>query len=358
MKKSYFYILIPILFVATLVVAWFYFLNQSVVKQDAGYVYYLKPGTSKQRFITELTDAGLIQHSVFFSLFIYPQMDGHLKTGEYLFPKGATPLTIWKQVTNGTGLYYRAFAIIPGWTFAQLRTELNKAEGLRHFTANLDDQQVMAHVADNHVFPEGQFFPETYYYTRDNLDLVILQRAYDLMQKHLSEAWAQRANDLPYQTAYEALIAASLVEKEAYLKQERPIIASVIVNRLRKNMLLQIDPTVIYGMGSRYNGKIHKEDLRENTPYNTYVNKGLPPTPIAMPGMASIEAVMHPETTEYYYFVARGDGSHQFSKTLTDHNVAVDAAIKRKMGAFNEVKVQKYLSAILAKPELSIASVA
>lgn len=359
MKKPYFYpFVILLLFVTAFVAAAIYFLRSPVVEQDSGYVFYLKPGTSKQRLLTELTEAGVLKHPIIFALYVYPQLTAQLKTGEYLFPKGANLLSIWRQVTAGKGLYYRSFTIIPGWTFQQMRTELNKAEGLRHFTADLDDKRIMLQIANQAVFPEGQFFPETYYYTRGNVDLVILQRAYDLMQKRLQEAWATRAADLPFKTAYDALIAASLVEKEAYLKQECPIIASVIINRLQKNMLLQIDPTVIYGMGSRYDGKIHKDDLRENTPYNTYVNKGLPPTPIAMPSMTAIEAVMHPATTEFYYFVARGDGSHQFSKTLTEHHDAVDAAIKRKMGAFNELKVKQYIAPIFDQAALSIASTA
>jgi UPF0755 protein len=359
MKKSYFYYTVtPILFVAALVAAGLYLLQKPVVEQREGYIFYLKPGTSKQRLVAELNEAGVINHPLLFAIYAYPQFNSQLKTGEYFFPTGSTSRSIWQQITTGKGLYYRSFAIIPGWTFQQLRVQLNKAEGLRHFTADLTDKQVMTDIANENVLAEGQFFPETYYYTRGNLDLVILQRAYDLMQKRLQEAWETRAADLPFKSAYEALIAASLVEKEAYLKQECPIIASVIVNRLRKNMLLQIDPTVIYGMGSRYDGKIHKENLRENTPYNTYVNKGLPPTPIAMPSMAAIEAVMHPATTEFYYFVARGDGSHEFSKTLTEHHAAVDAAIKRKVGAFNELRVKQYVARILQQANLSITSIA
>ncbi|MBV9575419.1 MAG: endolytic transglycosylase MltG, partial [Gammaproteobacteria bacterium] len=159
-------------------------------------------------------------------------------------------------------------------------------------------------------------------------DLVILKRAFDLMKNKLATAWEKRALDLPYQNAYEALIAASLIEKEAYLNTERPIIGGVLINRLRKNMLLQFDPTVIYGLGTRYNGKIHKQDLLENTAYNTYVHRGLPPTPIAMPGLASLQAATHPDTNDYIYFVAKGDGSHQFSKTLSEHNAAVKKANK------------------------------
>lgn len=188
----------------------------------------------------------------------------------------------------------------------------------------------MSRISSSDVDPEGEFFPETYYYTKDVSDLVILKRAYDLMQSRLSEAWQMRAADLPYQNAYEALIAASLIEKEAYFASERPLIAGVLVNRLKKNMLIQFDPTVIYGLGLRYDGTIHKKDLLENTPYNTYVRKGLPPTPIAMPSMASIEAALHPDNTDYLYFVARKDKSHQFSKTLPEHHAAVATVSNQK----------------------------
>ena len=181
----------------------------------------------------------------------------------------------------------------------------------------------MNRLGDAALAPEGQFFPETYYYTKGSSDLVILKRAFDLMQSNLKEAWETRSPNLPYKNVYEALIAASLIEKEAYFDAERPVIAGVLVNRIRKNMLIQFDPTVIYGLGLRYNGKIHKQDLLENTPYNTYVHKGLPPTPIAMPGRTSINAALHPDNTDYLYFVARSDKSHQFSKTLFEHQAAV-----------------------------------
>jgi UPF0755 protein len=186
------------------------------------------------------------------------------------------------------------------------------------------------------VAPEGEFYPETYYYTRGVADLVILKHAYDLMQSRLNQAWESRLPGLPYQDAYQALIAASLIEKEAHLNQERPIIAGVLINRLRKNMLLQIDPTVIYGMGDRYLGKIYRRDLLDDTIYNTYVHKGLPPTPIAMPSQASIDAAIHPAAHDYYYFVAKGDGSHQFSKSLPEHHRAVQSTKGQQTGYYND----------------------
>ena len=324
MKKSYRYVLLAI--VIAIASTWLYAFFVPVVSDDKGAIYYLKPGTSARMLMNDLSQQGIIPSSTLFSIYAYSHLNTKLKTGEYLFPKGSTESSIWRQVTKGTGFYYYHFTIVPGWTFLQLRQALASASNLRPITTQLDDQQIMERLGAQAVAPEGEFFAETYYYTRDMPDLVILKRAYDLMQTNLHEAWEGRAKDLPYKDVYQALIAASLVEKEAYLNTERPVIAGVLINRLRKDMLLQFDPTVIYGLGARYDGKIHKKDLLEDTPYNTYVHKNLPPTPIAIPSLASIQAAMHPAQHDYLYFVGRGDKSHQFSKTLPEHNLAVTAA--------------------------------
>lgn len=325
MLKNYRIVLV---LVGGFILAMVYLLMMPVVKEEHGVIYYLRPGTSHSMLIAELNQQGIVTHPFLFSLYVYPQ-NTPLKTGEYLFHKGSSLRSIWHQVTSGTGLYYRAFAIIPGWSFAQIRQALAANEFLKHDVQLLDNKQVMHTLGADGLMPEGEFFPDSYYYTRGVSDLVILQRAYQLMQTHLNAAWGTRAPGLPYHTAYEALIAASLIEKEAYLNSERPVIAGVLINRLRKNMLLQIDPTVIYGMGDRYTGKIHRENLLEDNVYNTYKYKGLPPTPIAMPSLASLMAALHPDTHDYYYFVAKGDGSHQFSKTLPEHNTAVKALIRK-----------------------------
>lgn len=322
--------LITLVLVSSIIGAWSYFILSPVVTQESGVVYYLKPGTSKPTLISDLASQGILTHPIAFSIFIYPQKSAHLKTGEYLLPKGASLLSIWRQMTTGKGLYYRSFTIIPGWSFATLRRQLLLTEYLRHTSQSFDDKQIMTFLGNPDLSPEGEFYPETYHYTRGVSDLIILKHAYQLMQLRLNAAWENRAPQLPFKDAYEALIVASLIEKEAYLNAERPIIAGVIINRLHQNMLLQIDPTVIYGMGDRYLGKIHKENLLEDTPYNTYIHKGLPPTPIAMPGQASLLAAMHPDPNDYYYFVAKGDGSHQFSKTLPEHNAAVQQAMKHQ----------------------------
>lgn len=314
---------VSLVLVGALVSIGLYLLYAPTVTQDGGVIYYLRPGTSKPTLVNELVEQGVIRHSIPFSLYIYPQKQAQLKVGEYHFPKGSTPVSIWQQITTGKGLYYRAFTIIPGWSFAQLRRQLYSTEYLKNTTQPLDEKQIMSLLGNQDLPAEGEFFPETYYYTRGVADFVILKNAFNLMQKKLIMAWDSRAQGLPYINSYEALIAASLIEKEAYLNSERPIIAGVLINRLRANMLLQIDPTVIYGMGDRYTGKIYKENLLDNNPYNTYIHKGLPPTPIAMPSLASIQAAMHPDVHDYFYFVAKGDGSHQFSKTLPEHHTAV-----------------------------------
>jgi len=326
MKRRFVYRYLIALPLALLACLWLYMAFMPVVSDEKGFVYYLEPGTSRHKMIKELSRQGLIPHPYLFSLYAYTHIGSQLKTGEYLFPTGASQRNIWKQVTKGIGLYQRTFTIVPGWTFAQVRKALSESEGLRSVTAGWSNAQIMESLGYHNVKPEGEFFPETYYYTRDNPDLTLLKRAIDLMQERLTEAWNSRAPDLPYKNEYEALIAASLVEKEAYLASEQPTIAGVLVNRLERDMLLQFDPTVIYGMGERYQGKIHKKDLEQDTPYNTYVRKGLPPTPIGMPGMSAIEAALHPAQHDYLYFVAKGDGGHQFSKSLAEHQQAVEAA--------------------------------
>lgn len=321
-----------ILFLLSCFLAFFFYaLHIPVIKKKA-VVFYLKPNASINTVIAELAAQKLIPYPRFFSLFVVMEQQFKpstlLKTGEYLFQQQSTPLSIWQQMTQGRGYFYRQFTIIPGWSYNQLRASLRKTPTLNQSPFTNDDQKMQGLLGLSQHSLEGEFFAETYNYARGVADVVILKRAHDLMQVRFADAWAHRAADLPYKDAYEALIAASLIEKEAYLNSERALIASVLINRLRQGMLLQFDPTVIYGMAERYVGKIHKENLREDTPYNTYVHKGLPPTPIAIPSMASIDAALHPAQTEYLYFVAKGDGSHQFSKTLSEHNIAVHALIK------------------------------
>jgi UPF0755 protein len=211
-----------------------------------------------------------------------------------------------------------------------VRTALNEHPQLRHDTRDLSDAELMEKLGRPGVHPEGRFFPDTYSFGKNSSDLKVLARAVKAMDQRLARAWARRSADSPLQTPEQALILASIVEKETGSPTDRGRIAGVFANRLRIGMLLQTDPTVIYGMGDKYQGRIRKVDLQTDTPYNTYTRAGLPPTPIAMPGVAALEAAVRPEATRALYFVARGDGSSQFSETLEDHNRAVARYILKK----------------------------
>lgn len=244
---------------------------------------------------------------------------GRLHAGEYALTAGMTPRDLLLNMSAGRVLQ-RNFTIVDGWNFRELRQALAKADKLRQDGAALDDAALMARIGAPGEMPEGRFLPETYAYVKGDSDLDILRRAHAAMAKLLDAAWARRDKDLPLASPYEALILASIVEKETGRADERARIAGVFVRRLQNHMLLQTDPTVIYGMGEAYAGNIHKSDLTTDTPYNTYTRTGLPPTPIAMPGKPAIEAALHPVQGTELYFVSRGDGSHVFSTTLDEHN--------------------------------------
>ncbi|MGF6712537.1 UPF0755 protein [Luteibacter sp. W1I16] len=247
---------------------------------------------------------------------------GRLHAGEYALRPGMTPRELIGDMASGK-VMQRNFTIVDGWTFADLRRALASVDTLRHDTASLDDASLMKQLGAEGDNPEGRFLPETYAYVKGDTDSSILKRAYAAMTKTLDAAWPARAPGLPLATPYEALILASIVEKETGRADERPRIAGVFVRRLQQRIMLQTDPTVIYGMGPAYAGNIHKSDLTADTPYNTYTRMGLPPTPIALPGRAAIQAALHPAEGKELYFVARGDGSHVFSSTLEEHNRAV-----------------------------------
>ncbi len=340
-----------VLFLATLFVLALiplYLIYRPVHVPPSGIVYYLKPGESKAQLVDDLTQLQILPNPHLFLFYAELHASTGLKTGEYFIAPGTSVRGLWKQLTIGTGHYYRAFTIVPGWTFAQLRQALMETPFLRHTSTLMDNDNLMALMTGQPISPEGQFLPETYYYLRDDVDVSVLKRANKMLQDVLNSAWEKRDTSVPYTDAYQALTAASLVEREAYLAAERPVIAGVLVNRLNKHMLLQFDPTVIFGMGTQYQGKITKVDLQTDTPYNTYIHTGLPPTPIAMSSASTINAALHPLHHDYYYFVAKGDGSHQFSKTLTEHNAAVQAAILRgKSSALNNPIIQKEVQNLL-----------
>lgn len=245
-----------------------------------------------------------------------------IKAGEYEITPGMTAIQVLDEMIAGRVKTW-SIQFIEGWTFAEMRQALSDQGKLQHLIKGVPDAKVMAMLGHAGEQPEGLFFPDTYQFERGQTDLSILRRAYQKMQHTLDIQWQQRAKNLPYKTPYQALIMASLVEKETGLASERPKIAGVFVRRLEKGMRLQTDPAVIYGLGKHYLGDLTLKDLSLDTPYNTYRHGGLPPTPIAMPGLGAIEAALHPAEGSALYFVARGDGSHQFSDTLAEHDKAV-----------------------------------
>lgn len=247
---------------------------------------------------------------------------GRIHAGEYRVLPGETLTTLLSRLAQGD-VIQRAFTLVEGTSFRELRRQLARAPALQALTTDMDDAGIMAALERPGRHPEGWFAPDTYFYTRDDSDLSLLRRALLRQEAILERAWTERAEGLPYADAYDALIMASIVERETGVPEERGEIAGVFVQRLEKGMRLQTDPTVIYGMGERYQGRIRSADLREATPYNTYVIRGMPPTPIAMPGAAAIHAAVNPVRTEALFFVARGDGSHVFSATLSEHQAAV-----------------------------------
>lgn len=246
----------------------------------------------------------------------------YLQAGDYTLNKNINPYQLLLSLNHGKTTQ-GSITFVEGKTFKQMREKLRKNDAVKTTIADLTDAEVMLKVGNGEKHAEGLFFPDTFYFDRNTVDTVLLKRAYDSMQSKLADAWANREANLPYKNSYEALIMASIIEKETGKASERPLIAGVFVNRLRIGMRLQTDPSVIYGMGDKYNGNIRRKDLVTDTAHNTYTRTGLPPTPIAMPGLASINAALHPEKTKALYFVGKGDGSHKFSNSLVEHNRAV-----------------------------------
>jgi UPF0755 protein len=257
-------------------------------------------------------------------------LESRLKSGNYEFKSGVTPYQVLQKLALGD-VNESVVTVIEGWTFKRMRAEIDASPALRHDTAGMSDAALLAAVGASGAQAtnaEGLFFPDTYLFDKGASDLNVYRRAYRAMQQRLSAAWAARAPGLPYRTPYEALTMASLIEKETGRAGDRPLVSAVFVNRLRIGMPLQTDPSVIYGLGEHYDGHLRKRDLQSDTPYNTYVRRGLPPTPIALPGVAALQAALNPAPTSALYFVSRGDGSSVFSDTLGDHNRAVDKYIR------------------------------
>jgi UPF0755 protein len=251
-----------------------------------------------------------------------------IKAGSYEVEGGLTALALLDKLTRGD-VSLGELVLVEGKTFRQFRALLNEHPDLAHDTQKLSDAKILGLLGAKEAHPEGLFFPDTYLFNKGSSDIDVLRRAYRAMQPKLAAAWEKRENTLPVKTPYELLILASIVEKETGLPADRPQVAAVFVNRLRRGMLLQTDPTVIYGLGERFDGNLRKVDLQTDTPWNTYTRVGLPPTPIAMPGMASLLAAAKPPPRDMLYIVARGDGSSEFSTSLDEHNRAVAKYQKR-----------------------------
>jgi UPF0755 protein len=284
----------------------------------------IAPGSSMRAAAREIAAAGVkLEPWLFIVLGKVLRVESSIKAGSYEIARGITSLELMNKLTRGD-VTQTEIAFIEGWTFRQMRERLDTNPDIRHDTKALSDLEIMRLIGVAQGAAEGQFFPDTYLFAKQSSDVAVLARAYRAMQRHLSREWATRAGGLPYGNPYEALIMGSIVEKETGRDQDRPLVAAVFVNRLRLGMLLQTDPTVIYGMGEKFDGNLRKRDLLADTPYNTYTRAGLPPTPIAMPGLASLQSTLHPAQSQAIYFVARGDGSSQFSRTLEEHNQAVN----------------------------------
>jgi UPF0755 protein len=299
------------------------FLKRPVQVLEDSIVLDIPRGTSLRALARRMTDAGILKHPYYFIALAYRQGDqARIKAGEFELTTGMTPADVLARITSGQVVQHPV-TLVEGWTFRQAVEAIEAQDRFSGDLADLSDEDLMARLGRAGEHPEGRLFPDTYRFPRGTPRVSVLQRAFERMEQVLTEEWAGRREGLPIDTPYQALILASIVEKETGAAHERPEIAGVFVRRLRKGMRLQTDPTVIYGMGERYEGRIARADLREATAYNTYVIDGLPPTPIALPGRAAIHAVLNPADGDSLYFVSRGDGTHVFSATLDAHNRAV-----------------------------------
>jgi UPF0755 protein len=284
----------------------------------------IEPGTSARGVAQAAVDAGVQADPTL--LYWWFRVSGHareIRAGSYEISAGTTPRSLLRKLVRGEEAL-RAITLVEGWNFRQVREALSKAEQLRQETQGLSDDLIMQRLERPGLHPEGRFFPDTYTYAKGSSDLAVLRRALRAMDRQLDAAWRQRAPNLPLRTPDEALTLASIVEKETGRPGDRAMISSVFNNRLRIGMMLQTDPTVIYGLGTQFDGNLRRRDLLADTPWNTYTRAGLPPTPIAMPGKASLLAAVQPAPSKALYFVARGDGSSHFSASLDEHNRAVN----------------------------------
>ncbi|MFY3383639.1 endolytic transglycosylase MltG [Paracidovorax sp. MALMAid1276] len=302
----------------------FWWLHQPIVAGPQALELAIEPGTTPRGVARDVVAAGAQADArMLYAWFRLSGQDRGIKAGNYELPPGTTPHGLLQKLVRGEESL-RAITLVEGWNWRQVRQALAREEQLRQDAAALSDEALMTQLGRPGVHPEGRFFPDTYTFAKGSSDVALLRRALHAMDRRLEAAWAQRAPDTPLKSADEALILASIVEKETGRASDRAQIAGVFANRLRIGMLLQTDPTVIYGLGDKFDGNLRRRDLQTDTPWNTYTRSGLPPTPIAMPGKASLVAAVQPEATRALYFVARGDGTSQFSTSLDEHNRAVN----------------------------------
>ena len=301
-----------------------YYAYSPMSPQTSPFDFSVVKGSNLTQVARQFEQGGLLDNPGLFVLFARLQgRGGKIKAGIYQIDGAISKMALLDMMVQGNGSQNQ-FTIIEGWNFRQLRRSLNDNPNSRHDSLSLTDSEILQRIGAVESQPEGLFLPETYYLAVGSSDIELFKFAYKLMQKRLNEVWLTRSPDLPLTTPYQALILASIVEKETGLAADRAMIAGVFANRLRMHMLLQTDPAVIYGLGEKFDGDLKRRDLTRDTPYNTYTRPGLPPTPIAMPGLAAMNAALHPATTDALYFVARGDGSSKFSTNLDAHNRAVN----------------------------------
>ena len=299
------------------------FQSSEIVVTEPEPVFLIKSGSNIKAIAQQLTAQKFINDPWLFILLAKLKgAETSVRAGEYLLQQGQTPIDLLETFTRGNSIQY-SITIIEGWTFKQMLAVIAQDPVLEKTLAGKSNEEIMAAVGFPGEHPEGRFFPDTYRFPKGTSDVDFLHRAYKLMQKHLEREWNSRDVGLPLASSYEALTLASIIEKETGVGFERPLIAGVFIERLKRKMRLQTDPTVIYGIGDSFDGDIRFRDLKKDTPYNTYTRAGLTPTPIALPGLEAIRAALHPAETRALYFVSRGDGTHHFSETLEEHNLAV-----------------------------------
>jgi UPF0755 protein len=300
-----------------------------------GLYFVIPKGATIRSVAAELHRNGVLEHPLYLVLLArWKGVARDIKAGEYCIQPATMPLEFLHQIVTGKVVQY-SLTLVEGWTFSQMIAAVRNNSHLKQTLNRMPASEIMKYLGYPKEHPEGRFFPDTYFFPAGTTDLDFLHRAYRLMKEHLIQEWKSRAPKLPYQNPDEALVLASIIERESALPEERPLIAGVFTRRLQKGMRLQADPTVIYGLGKYFNRDLRHQDLKRDTPYNTYTRLGLPPTPICMPSLESLQAALHPTEGEALYFVARGDGSHHFSATLKEHRAAVQAY---QLGIFNNIK--------------------